>query len=75
MYVLTRHINEYDQFGDYFEAIFKDIPSKEELAEVLGLRVYDDLYYEHLISGGGRIKQEYEWYFLTKIKFGEKYKK
>jgi len=71
LYVLTRAINQYDQEGDYFEAVFTEIPSKDKIKELLKC---SDKEAEHIIKGGERQETEQEWYILTKIQSGTLYK-
>lgn len=33
IWVLTREINEYDQDGSYFEAVFQDKPTRKQLED------------------------------------------
>lgn len=66
MWVITRSVNDYNQYGDYFERVFDHKPTKEEL-DSLG---YDG---EHLLNGGGRKDFEGVWFWLTEIKSGEEY--
>lgn len=64
VWVLTREINEYDQYGEYFVACFSEKPSKQLLlkAEV------PESHLDHLLNnGGGRIGIEDEWYFLREV--------
>lgn len=61
VWLLTSEYNAYDQYGEYFEAIFKDIPTKEQLMKY-GCNSDEDV--EHMLSGGGRKKYEDSWYNL-----------
>lgn len=71
MHVLTRAINQYDQDGDYFEAVWINKPSIDQLKKF----GFTPEYCHHLLNNGGdRINQEETWYFLTEIKEGEEYK-
>lgn len=60
VWILTSECNEYDQFGEYFEKVFKDKPTKEDLRFLS----YNDDYIEHILEGGGRRGDEYMWYHL-----------
>lgn len=64
VWVLTREINQYDQDGAYFERVFKDKPTKQQL---LDAGVYESSV-EHVLSKGGRIKYEDTWWYLTEVK-------
>jgi hypothetical protein len=71
MWVITRAINQYDQDGEYFECVFDHKPTIEELVKYTE---QDKAYAQYLLNGGGRIKVENEWYYLTEMKSGEQYK-
>lgn len=66
IWVITRCVNAYDQFGEYFECAFLEKPTAQQLTE-LG---YNG---EHLAWGGGRIHIEDEWYHLVEVTEGKKY--
>jgi len=81
-FVITRGINEYDQDGEYFHAVFITKPTREELrllfygkkhARIIGPS-NEEKFITHLLNGGGRQEYENEWYYLTEIKSGELYK-
>lgn len=65
VWVLTSEVNDYDQYGEYFEAVFKDKPTLEQL-KVLGLP--ENYAQSCLNDGGGRllptIEAEYKWWHL-----------
>jgi hypothetical protein len=63
VWVLTEEYNDYNQNGEYFLAVFKEIPSREELLGV-GVEDNSEIINNLLINGGGRLKHEYTWYFL-----------
>ena len=70
-YILTSAWNDYDQHGEYFVSWFSHKPSFTQLE--LALQRYEDkLPYNHLVnhvlSGGGRQKNENLWYFLREMK-------
>lgn len=72
MWIVTREINRYDQDGAYFVAAYKDKPREGELKRLLpeeGKTVIDNL----LIAGGGRIKVEWEWFYLFECEEGVHY--
>lgn len=72
VWILTSEYNDYDQHGEYFEAVFFDKPTAEEL-EKYG--VIDD---EHALNGGNvRIRTDmedhmgntlYKWFYLEEHK-------
>lgn len=64
IFVLTREINEYDQDGEYFVEVFADKPSHSQLLSC-GVPEYR---LDHVLNGGGRVKDEYEWFNLRKEK-------
>lgn len=74
-WVLTREINQYDQDGEYFVAVFDKKPDLKKMAEVMrsenhgvGGDVMDAVsFLEHLLSGGGRRGVEDEWYSLSEV--------
>lgn len=76
VWVLTREHNDYDQHGCYFETVFAEKPSIQDLANYfkygdadksLG-SVMDALeFLEHLRNGGGRRQYENEWYHLEEV--------
>ena len=69
MWVITRAINQYDQDGDYFECVFENKPTIEQLVKYFGNKKLAI----HVLKGGGRQNLEQSWYFLTEIKSGEQY--
>lgn len=64
-WVVTREINQYDQDGEYFFCVFDDKPTFAELKIILPSM--DDKTIGKLTRGGGRQKDEYEWYRLTEV--------
>ena len=69
MWVITRSVNQYDQYGDYFECVFDHKPFLRELIRFFGNKELA----KHVLAGGGRISDEGTWYFLTEMKSGEQY--
>ena len=61
VWVVTREINEYNQDGEYFVAVFKNKPTFQQLKKLLN---EDDVTIDKLTRGGGRQSTEYEWYNL-----------
>lgn len=74
-WVLTRSVNEYDQYGEYFEAVFVNKPSLKTLADYfkyndrgISVNVFEAIsFLEHVLAGGGRQDTEYEWYDLQEV--------
>ena len=69
LWVLTSHINDYDQHGDYFEAAWIEKPTSDELLPFVGK---DEV--AHVLNGGGRKDGEDFWWFLVEIEAGKQYK-
>lgn len=63
IWVLTREVNEYDQFGEYFVAAF---PSKPHHSQLTANNVSQDRL-RHVLNGGGRLGNEYEWFYLREV--------
>lgn len=59
IWVLTSQYNDYDQHGEYFEAVYVGKPTAEQIQK--HCQVIDA---SHILSGGGRVKFEYHWYNL-----------
>ena len=72
VWVLTEEHNDYNQHGEYFVAVFGDLPTVQRLASALSLHdgasrpnVMEALaLIEHIRNGGGRIGTEDVWYNL-----------
>lgn len=71
VWVLTYEVNEYDQHGEYFAAVFKEKPTPEQLFDwideedryrTLNKKEYADW----IINQGGRFGIEYQWFHLKK---------
>ena len=62
VWILTEEHNQYDQYGEYFVAVYKDKPTVQQLAK------YVDCYLcnpEHVWNGGGRTENnEDTWWYL-----------
>lgn len=60
VWILTEEYNAYDQYGEYFRAVFKDKPTAEQL------KPYLDEHYpvQHVLDGGDRRGVEDNWYYL-----------
>jgi hypothetical protein len=69
--ILTREINDYNQDGAYFEAVFKDKPTDIQLRDIFkkhGINHDDwEFMYEHVRNGGGRVYEEGTWFYLEEI--------
>ena len=65
VYILTREINEYDQDGEYFEAVFKTKPSESKLKKATGITSKKTL--KSILAGGGRNSVEHTWYNLNSV--------
>lgn len=61
VWLLTSECNAYDQFGEYFEAVFHDKPTALQLA---ANGISDPSLQEHILNGGGRRGYEDGWYNL-----------
>ena len=64
VWILTTEYNEYDQYGEYFIAVFSQLPSVRDLAS---FTIPADQC-EHVRKGGGRIAAEQQWWFLREHK-------
>lgn len=81
LWVITFACNEYDQQGDYLEAVFTEKPTEDDLKHMFygdDLRAGVELteresFIKHLLNGGGRIDSEYCWYFLSELEEGMPY--
>lgn len=78
MWILTREINQYDQDGEYFVAGWAEKPTVIQLNTLFGDRWLPKT--EHasyasylVITGGGRIAVEDEWYNLFEYVEGTPY--
>ena len=79
VWVLTREINDYNQEGAYFEAVFAQKPTAAELVAYFTKRGgYPQSFTSamaaldfilHLLEGGGRQATEEVWYNLTEEYF------
>mgnify|MGYP006935484260 CR=1 FL=1 len=70
IWILTKEVNDYDQYGQYFVSAFNSKPTFHQLFD-LGLSKEQA---KHLLeTGGGRIEWENEWYFLKEVEPGKSY--
>ena len=76
VWVLTRSINEYNQEGEYFEGVWADKPTIEQLVSFFKgdnmNAYYSNItaaldFFLHLQNGGGRRGHEDEWYELSEV--------
>lgn len=63
VWILTEEFNDYDQYGEYFRAVFSSKPNRKQL---LAHEVPKDRL-EHVLAGGGRIEPENSWFFLREV--------
>ena len=63
VWVLTSEYNDYDQHGEYFEAVFKNKPTAQQL---IGQGVAESEA-EWVLQGGGRREYEDLWYNLNEV--------
>ena len=63
VWVLTREINQYDQDGEYFEAVFLEKPN---YAKLKPFGIPDDMM-RWVMDGGGRKGVEDEWWYLREV--------
>ena len=71
VWVVTEEVNAYDQFGEYLIGVFIEKPTVDQLQLLLPRLSVKAA--EHLQQGGGRIKAEDEWYYLTRLEVGKNY--
>jgi hypothetical protein len=75
VWVLTREYNDYDQYGEYFDAVFKEKPTLDVLKQIILGDLEESKYtftedaLKHILSGGGRRGVEYTWFHLKPVKF------
>lgn len=62
VWILTKSYNDYNQYGEYFEAVFSKKPTLEDLRKHAN---FSEVGCNHLLEGGGRIGFEDSWYDLT----------
>lgn len=60
VWILTEAINEHDQYGEYFLAVYKEKPSPDQLLK----HVSKEQLAHVLENGGGRQGYEGQWFFL-----------
>ena len=66
VWVLTETVNDYNQYGDYFVAVFKEKPTLEEL---MSFDIPEDYARSCLDTGGKRIRptvgSDWWWYLKS----------
>lgn len=60
VWILTEEYNQYDQYGEYFLAVFKNKPTAEKLKK---FGITEQLV-QHVLNGGGRQNVEDQWFLL-----------
>lgn len=74
VWVLTEEYNQYDQYGEYFCAVFKEKPTLEQLTEI---GVTEDYAVHCIENEGGRLYggRVYEsgWWYLREVEFNKYY--
>ena len=69
VYVLTEDINDYNQHGEYFLGVFKDIPTLEEVnacGAYFG-KIYKEQYKLLIKDGYLQNQPDYEFLFLRGV--------
>lgn len=71
IWVLTKEVNDYEQDGEYFCAIFSRKPTYDELSAELNKDWHSitECIVHHVLAGGGRLESEDRWWFLRKVSF------
>ncbi len=65
VWVLTYGANEYDQHGEYFEGVYEQRPTREQLMEADGMTA---VYAERLAAGvSGRRGTDDFWWHLREV--------
>lgn len=64
VWVLTRGVNDYNQYGEYFEDVFKEKPTLDQLKDA-GL--WHDDAEKCIAEGGGRIGHFDVWWNLSEV--------
>ena len=76
VWILTREHNDYNQYGDYFVAVYKEKPSFEQLKPAVSEWYepcensdpkVDNVVGNLLRQGGNRINYEYVWFHLNEV--------
>lgn len=64
VWILTYEVNQYDQYGEYFERVFFEKPGRASLAQVIGVRPDSEEITQLLGKGVSRYGDETAWYYL-----------
>lgn len=67
VWVITSSVNDYNQYGEYFEKAYIGKPTLEDLKSFLRPMYTEyelDHVTEHLLKGGGRQGDEWKWFYL-----------
>lgn len=77
VWVLTYEVNDYDQHGEYFLAVFEKKPTYEQVVDFLSdnyrnVGTLVKAVFRLVDSGGGRIHNEDTWYHLRAVEYGRK---
>lgn len=68
MWIVTTAVNAYDQYGEYFVAVFLEKPDFKQLKDLLNL---DDVTTGKLTRGGGRHdSDDTQWWILEEVQPG-----
>ncbi|MNY54085.1 hypothetical protein D3C86_1899110 [compost metagenome] len=68
--MLTKEYNDYNQ---YVVEVFKTKPSLSQISQATG-EAMSQSELEHIWSGGGRVKDEDVWYYLSEWQLEKGYK-
>jgi len=63
VWILTCEYNEYDQYGEYFEAVFATKPRHQQLTA----QGVAQTSLRHVLNGGGRKGHESNWFYLREV--------
>lgn len=61
VWVLTREHNDYDQHGAYFEAVFMNKPTLDQLTAIVGVQA------QNVLDNKGRVNYADVWYNLDEV--------
>lgn len=64
VWVLTSKVNAYDQYGEYFEHVFKNKPTAEQISPLIGSNLE---YSQWVVDNKGRKGYEDSWYNLEEV--------
>ena len=69
LWVVTKGVNDYRQYGDYFIAAYSSKPTEACLRHTFPEMSQVDI--DHILGGGGRRYPEGEWYTLLEVEPGQ----